>query len=194
MARKPFLTGHYYHIWNRGRSRLPICHDARDYECITAKLIQYSQKLSISVIAYALLPNHYHFLVRQDNTARATLLPQRIFNSYSKVYNLKYAHSGTLFEGRPGCKPVDTPPYLLHLCRYIHANPIKHGLTRCLDAWPYTNLDEWLSRRCSPLVDRSFIDHYFPSPTTYKAFVEEIIPRYLKRRNTLQNRNPRFHN
>lgn len=64
MGRIKFLAGRYYHLWNRGRSRLSICHDPRDYLAIIAKLVEYVPKLQISMIAYALLPNHYHFLVR----------------------------------------------------------------------------------------------------------------------------------
>ena len=165
----------YYHLHNRGRSRLSICHDPRDYLDILAKLKTYSRKYRITPIAYALLPNHYHILVRQDDAPRVSLLTQRIFNSYSKTYNLKYQHSGTIFEGPVKVKPVTDEHYLLHLCRYIHANPVRHGLTRSLDDWLYTNYPEWIETRPGALVDRDFIKTYFPTPDAYRQFVLEYL-------------------
>lgn len=79
------------------------------------------------MIAYCLMPNHYHFLVRQEGEYPGGLLPQRIFNGYTKAYNKLYEHSGTLFERRYQVKQVESESHLLHLCRYIHANPIRDG-------------------------------------------------------------------
>lgn len=176
--RPPYQPGAYYHLYNRGRSRLPICHNHNDYLDILKKLKKYSLKYRIVIIAYVLLPNHYHFLVRQDDQPRASLLPQRIFNSYSKIYNLKYDHSGTIFQGSARAKIVDTQSYLLHLCRYIHANPVVHGLTRTLSAWPYTNYLEWMGTRPGTLVDSDFIRTYFSSSVAYRDFVLD----YLRKR------------
>ena len=173
--RPPYQQGSYYHIYNRGRSRLSICHDQNDYRDILKKLKEYSLKYSIAIIAYVLLPNHYHFLVRQDALPRASLLPQRIFNSYSKIYNLKYQHSGTIFEGPVKSILVDNDTYLLHLCRYIHANPVLHGLTRTLDDWQYTNYPEWMGTRNGTLIDRPFINDHFATPAAYQQFVLDYL-------------------
>jgi putative transposase len=165
----------YYHLYNRGRSRLSICHAPEDYLDILGKLKQYGRQYRLTPIAYTLLPNHYHILVRQDDAPRPSLLTQRIFNSYSKRYNRKYQHSGTLFEDHVKVKPVADERYLLHLCRYIHANPVLHGLTRSLDEWPYTNYHEWIETRSGTLVDRDFIKAYFPTPDNYHQFVLDYL-------------------
>jgi len=121
------------------------------------------------------MPNHYHFLVRQDGEYRAGLLPQRVFNSYSKAYNNRYEHSGTLFEGPYEAILVDTQSYLLHLCRYIHANPVKDKLVVGLEEWVFSNYAEWIEIRPGTLVDREFIRECFQTPKDYVAFVEEYI-------------------
>ena len=175
MTRPIYQPHTFYHLYNRGRSRLSICHDHHDYLDIIDKLKTYSRKYCIAVIAYALLPNHFHFLVRQDNAPRASLLPQRIFNGYSKTYNKKYRHSGTIFEGRVKAKPVQAEAYLLHLCRYIHANPVLHGFARTVDDWVYTNYPEWMGTRDGTLVDRQFIRAHFESPAAYQAFVLDYL-------------------
>jgi putative transposase len=121
------------------------------------------------------MPNHYHFLIRQDGEESAGLLPQRVFNSYSKAYNKRYEHSGTLFEGNYKVTLVEDEAHLLHLCRYIHANPVKHGLVADVAEWPYSNYLEWMGERDGTLVDRAFVKEHFQTPKTYRAFVLDYL-------------------
>jgi len=135
----------------------------------------YCSSLNLTPIAYCLLPNHYHFLIRQDGEHPAGLLPQRVFNSYSKAYNKRYGHSGTLFEGNYRATAVENEAYLLHLCRYIHANPVIHGLVDNPADWPYSNYLEWTGEREGTLVDRDFVRGYYPSTSDYREFVAQYI-------------------
>ena len=180
-ARKELLTwqgGMYYHIYNRGARQLTIFREAKNYLFTISKIKEYSQMNKITMIAYCLMPNHYHFLVRQDGEAPAGNLPRFVFNSYSKAYNKMYAHSGTLFEKRFSAKAIQIKGHLLHLCRYIHGNPVKDGLVANPADWPYSNYLEWIGEREGRLVDREFIDHQFGSAEEYKKFLFE----YLKSR------------
>ena len=121
------------------------------------------------------MPNHYHFLLRQDGDQSAGLLPQRLFNSYTKAYNKRYDQSGTLFEGRYQAKEVGNENYLLHLCRYIHANPVKDGLVSDLVDWEYSNYLEWIGERQGKLFDRDFVKEYFDAPQDYRNFVLDYL-------------------
>jgi hypothetical protein len=112
---------------------------------------------------------------RQDGDDPTRLLPQRVFNSYSKAYNKRYDHSGTLFQGNYQVKPVEQDGYLLHLCRYIHANPVIHGLVEEVADWPYSNCLEWVGERAGTLVDRDFVQAHFPNPDDYRTFVAEYL-------------------
>ena len=89
-----------------------------------------------------------------------------------------YGHSVTLFEGRFHAKPVQTKSHLLHLCRYIHGNPVKDGLVTDPSDWPYSNYLEWIGERDGTLVDREFINNQFDSAEDYKKFLFQ----YLKSR------------
>jgi putative transposase len=174
------LPGHYYHLDNRGARRLTIFREEKNYHFVLLRVKKYCREYDLSPIAYSLLPNHYHFLLRQNGEHKAGLLPQRVFNSYSKAYNKVYEHSGTLFEGRFRAKPVSDDGYLRHLCRYIHANPVKHGLAQRPEEWAYSNYQEWLGLREGTLVDRQFIADMFPNIADYREFVHDyLITRYL---------------
>jgi REP element-mobilizing transposase RayT len=100
--RPPFLPGHFYHIYNRGAYRQSIFREQQNYLFVLGKLKHYCCKLELTLIAYCLMPNHYHWLVRQEADRPASLLPQRVFNSFSKAYNKRYGHTGTCSDN---CSP-----------------------------------------------------------------------------------------
>jgi len=136
----------------------------------------------LSVIAYCLMPNHYHFLLRPEEDGALSRFIQRLFNSYTQAFNKQQGRSGTLFEGRAKSILVDTDEYVLHLCRYIHLNPVKAGLVAYPGEWPYSNYLEWVEQRDGTLVDRVFVRGYFPTATDYEAFVMSEADLLLEQR------------
>ena len=173
--RPEYLASHYYHIYNRGVDKAVIFREDENYIFVLRKMKKYSQALDLTMIAYCLMPNHYHFLIRQDGDQPAGLLPQRVFNSYTNAHNKRYGRSGTLFEGPYRVRLVDEETYVRHLCRYIHANPVKDGLVARLEDWPYSNYLEWMGLRSGTLVDRDFVRDYFESPAIYREFVLDYL-------------------
>jgi len=173
--RPEYLPGQYYHFYNRGAHRLSLFREPDNYIFVLRKVKHYCRALALMPIAYCLMPNHYHFLIRQDGDQPAGLLPQRVFNSYSKAYNKRYDHSGTLFEGNYRVVHVEKESHLLHLCRYIHANPVKDGLVVDAADWPYSNYLEWVGERAGTLVDRDFVRANFPPPKSYQSFVLDFL-------------------
>ena len=174
LARKDtiqWLPGNYYHIYSRGARQRGIFREDANYLFVLEKMGKYCQTFDLTPIAYCLMPTHYHFLIRQDGENPAGLLPQRIFNSYTKAYNKRYQESGTLFEHRYQVKHVTDEKYLLHLCRYIHANPVKDGIVTGLDDWSYSNYPEWIGARDGKLFDREFVETYVETPEDYSTFV-----------------------
>ena len=170
-----FGPGNYYHIYNRGVDRKPIFREQTDYHFVLKKVKDYLINLNQKMIAYCLMPNHYHFLLRQDGDQAAGLVPQRVFNSYVKMFNYRYKRSGTLFEGRYQAIHVDDEAYLVYLCTYIHANPLKAGFVDDLRAWPYSNYLEWIGERKGSLVDHEFVRAYFPKSGQYQAYVKNFM-------------------
>jgi putative transposase len=76
---------------------------------------------------------------------------------------------------------VQTESYLLTVSRYIHANPVKHGIVTDLRDWPYSNYLEWIGERPGTLVDHEFIRLYYPTPGDYW----ETMQAYLQERGQL---------
>ena len=173
--RPEYHAGGVYHVYNHGGHRASIFRETDNYLFVLRKIKKYLVELDLSLLAYCLMPNHYHFLLRQDGEQPAGKLSQRVFNSYSKAYNLRYQHSGTLFEGAYHVRPVEQTAHMLHLCRYIHANPVKDGLVVDPGDWPYSNYLEWVGLRDGTLVDRAFVREYFDPPRRYAEFVVDYL-------------------
>ena len=170
-----YIQGGHYHIYNRGVSRQPIFQSHENYLYLLRLIKRIAAECSISILAYCLLPNHYHLLLRQDGDTPAGKVPTRVFNSYTQAYNLATKRSGVLFESRYQMIHIETDEYLHLLCRYIHCNPVRHGLVASLEEWPYSNYLEWIELRSGTLVDREFIHTHFGTTQQYHAYVTSYL-------------------
>ena len=166
-----FIKDRYYHLYNRGTNRNKIFFETENYLFLLKKLSKYKNEFDIDIIAYCLMPNHYHFLLRQNSENLISYFMQRVFNSYTKAINKKYNRSGTLFEGKYKAIYVDKENYLIHLCRYIHRNPLEAKLVDKLEDWEFSNYIDWIGKRNGKLIDRNFINERFDDITKYKEFV-----------------------
>jgi putative transposase len=173
--RLPFVQGGTYHIYNRGAGRQAIFLGERNYAYLLRLLKKVTSECDVTVVAYCLLPNHYHWLLRQDGEVPAGRVPARVFGSYTQAFNRAYERSGTLFEGPYKAVAVEADSYLVTLCGYIHLNAVHHGLVDRPGAWPYSNYLEWIDKRLGTLVDRQLVRDYFATPQAYEAFVEELV-------------------
>jgi REP element-mobilizing transposase RayT len=175
--REPFVQGNYYHIYNRGAGRQAIFIEERNYIYVLHLLKRVVSECSITVVAYCLLPNHYHWLLRQDGETPAGKVPARVFGSYTQAFNRAYERTGTLFEGPYKALPVNAGAHFVNLCSYIHLNAVHHGLVDTPDAWPYSNYLEWIDKRPGTLVDKDLVRDYFAAPHDYEGFVRNAQQR-----------------
>jgi putative transposase len=166
-----FAEGCYYHLYNRGAHRRSIFIEDEDYRDFLARLRKNARIFRIALVAYCLMPNHFHLLVRQDSDASAGTAVQYTCNGYAQSFNSRYDHNGTLFQGRFQRILVDNDEYLRHLCRYIHTNPVKDGFVPQPDLWPYSDYMDWIGVRRGTAVERDFIAGLFGSSEAYVRFV-----------------------
>ncbi len=173
-----FFPGSYYHVYNRGTRKEPIFLHPRDYIRFLKRVREYKEKFSITILAYCLMPNHYHFLLRQDSDISLTTFMLRLGTSYAKYFNIKYDQVGSLFQDRFKAKLVAVEEYLLHLSRYIHRNPLDILLATPgveLAEYRWSSYPIYLNNWKDDIVDSSNILSYFAqqNPTDdYKGFVE----------------------
>lgn len=169
-----FASGQYYHIYNRGAGKEPIFFNAGNYEFLLRLVKRYYLKYVMTVIAYCLMSNHYHFLLRQETDEPISKFINVLFNAYVQAVNQQQGRSGTLFEGRFRHVCVDRWEYLIHLCRYIHRNPVRARMVSHPEDWPYSNYLEWVGQRNGMMKDETFIRDHFASMEEYREFVYDI--------------------
>jgi REP element-mobilizing transposase RayT len=170
-----FAQGLYYHIYNRGAGKQAIFFNDGNYVYLLGLIKRYLKKYGATIIAYCLMPNHYHFLLRQDSEVPLSKFINVVFNAYVQAVNLQQSRTGTLFEGRFQHAWIDRDDYLIHLCRYIHNNPRKAGLVAQLENWPFSNYPDWIGSREGKLKDDVFIHDNFPGGAEeYVAFVDDL--------------------
>ncbi len=169
-----FLQGNYYHIYNRGLNGQVIFYEKDNYVYCLALIKRNLARCKAKLIAYCLMPNHYHFLLRQESTIPLTRFISLTFISYVQALNKKLRRSGPLFEGRYKHVLVGKEEYIVHLCRYIHLNPVKAGLVSRLEDWLFSNYLEWVNLRGGTLKDDIFIRERFPIAKDYMGFVNDL--------------------
>ena len=87
------LTGHYYHIYNRGFNRERIFANDGNYVFLLRRAKSFLADYPLSVIAYCLMPNHYHFLLHPEADGTLSRSIQRLFNSHTQAFNKQQGRS-----------------------------------------------------------------------------------------------------
>lgn len=168
-----FVKGSYYHIYNRGAQKQKIFYESETYLYFLRLLKKYSSEFQITVVAYCLMPNHFHLLVRVDGEKNLSTCMAQLLNAYVKAFNKKYQRSGPLFAERFKSILVEKNNYLIHLCRYIHLNPLKASIVNDLKNWPFSNYLEFVGLRSGTLYDPEFQNGYFDTCEAYREFVQD---------------------
>jgi len=114
----------YYHVTCRGNEQRAIFLNSEDQKEFFRLLSRSLEIFSVRLLAYALMPNHFHLLVCTPKGNLSEFM--RHFNiSYTGAFNRKYKRSGHLYQGRYKAFLIDRNNYLLEVSRYIHLNPLR---------------------------------------------------------------------
>lgn len=170
--RVEFYADHYYHLYNRGINRQPIFFHAENWGFFLRRLRHHFQPEWIDLVAYCLMPTHYHLLVHLKNDSLSAQIMQPFGVSYTKAINRQQGRVGPLFQGPFQAVWVDKNEYLLHLSRYIHLNPIAAGLVERPEEWSFSSYQDYVGLRQGTLPVPDVVLSQFPSRQAYQTFVE----------------------
>lgn len=135
----------------------------------TAKLN--TDRKIIEIICYCLMPNHFHFLLRQIKENGVTEFMSKISNSYTKYINIKNQRVGPLLQGEFKAVHVGDDEQLIHVSRYIHLNPLVGYLAKNLEAYRWSSYLEYLNPKDDSICSKEIILDQFSSPGDYKQFL-----------------------
>jgi REP element-mobilizing transposase RayT len=169
-----FLAGECYHIYNRGNNRERTFFERENYAFFLRQLRQYITEPVVDVVAYCLMPNHYHLILqlRADDLSNSF---QAFSLSYTKAINKQHERVGSLFQGPFKAIHIETDQYLTHLSRYIHLNPVIAGLVGKAEDWEFSSYREYVGLRQGTLPKPGLVMSQFAGREAYRAFVEKYV-------------------
>ena len=199
------VDGEYYHVFNRGVAKQPMFLSDMDYQqamlgmnyyrfvkppiklsrfkrlsgeskmLLLSKLNREQKKL-VDIICFVLMPNHFHFLLRQSNDGGISKFVSQFSNSYTRYFNTKRQRVGPVFQGAFKAVYVENNEQLLHLSRYIHLNPYVSSNISKNNLWsyPWSSLPQYLkSTTPTSVVESTIILSQFKNNSGYKDFIAD---------------------
>lgn len=187
----PFINGEYYHVLNRGVAQMPVFNNTVDYRRFIKTMLYYRienpkprfsyfsplnkllnvNKKIVEIICYCLMPNHFHFLLRQIRNKGITEFISKLSNSYTKYFNIKNKRIGPLFQGEFKAIHIETNEQLLHLSRYIHLNPLVSYITKDLEKYQFSSYGEYVRMNNNDICCKEVIISQFKSIQDYRQFI-----------------------
>jgi len=125
--------GAVHHIIARGIERGKIFRDDQDREVFITRLGELVVETQTKCFAWALIPNHFHLLLKTGNVPISSLM-RRLLTGYAVGHNRRHRRSGHLFQNRYKSILCQEDAYLKELVRYIHLNPLRSGLVKDMAA------------------------------------------------------------
>ena len=184
MPRQPRLDveGALHHVIVRGIERSPIFKDNKDRQRFVDRLADLVGATGTKVYAWALIPNHFHLLLRSGASGLPTFM-RRLLTGYAITFNKRHNRSGHLFQNRYKSIICEEDPYFLELVRYIHLNPLRSRVVRTineLDAYPWSGHRCLLGRASVPWQDGDSVLIRFgqkekAARTAYRRFMEKGV-------------------
>ncbi len=175
-----------YHVYNQGNDRQGIFFTRNDY-LLFIKKIRTHLLPEADLIAYCLMPNHYHFLIYTSghsceiiksgniNIQKLTNAIRILSSSYTNNINRQYGRSGSLFRQRTKFKILSSPEQgqsLPFICfQYIHQNPLKAKLVKQMEDWEFSSFRDYAGMRNGSLCNYQLAERILD--VKRQGFVEE---------------------
>jgi REP element-mobilizing transposase RayT len=192
-----FEPGHLYHVYNQGNNRQVLFRRKGDYGFFL-DLTMSCLKPNAEILAYALMPNHFHFMIQTDGRCADKLRQggiqidpvtnafRKMLSGYAKGTNVKYGTSGSMFRQKTKAKSVGVVrvlteggfrqnDYCFNCFYYIHQNPIKAGLVDKLEDWEFSSFPEYSGKKASIVCNIELARQYgLFDPATFYALCHGV--------------------
>lgn len=171
MRKEKLEVGHYYHIYNRGINRHAIFFTGANWGYFLTRLREYFTPDHADMVAYCLMPNHYHLLVHIRNENFGLKVMQPFSVSYTKSINKQENRVGPLFQGPFQAKRIDSESSLVQVSQYVHLNPVLAGLAFHPTQWKFSSYLDYVGLRDGTFPQSNRVLSYFSSREAYVEFV-----------------------
>lgn len=211
------VPGEIYHVFNRTVARQPIFLSNKDYHRAIETLYFYSfikpdlryshynrfpqdqkdkflinlgkKDKQVQILAFCLMPNHFHFLIKEVIKNGTANFIKTFQGSYAKYFNLKSDRNGALFQSRFKAVRIESDEQFIHVARYIHLNPLTAYLIKDIEElkqYPWTSFPEYIEDGDLPVIKKDQLLGYFSSVDDFVKFTSDQID-YQRKLNEIKH-------
>jgi REP element-mobilizing transposase RayT len=162
-----FYPNELFHVYNRGNNHQKIFFIPDNYTYFLKKVRAHISPYC-EILAYCLMPNHFHFLIHTDKRTTATKAisgkeknvfsegVRQLLSSYTQAINKQNKTSGSLFQQNTKAKAIlfGSPSYNIICLNYIHQNPLKAKLVEKMEDWDYSSFSDYCGLRNGTLCNK----------------------------------------
>ena len=138
-AARGLVGGQVYHVLNRGNSRVNVFHKPEDFAAFIDLICEARQRYPVKVLAYCLMTNHFHLVVRPDEGSDLSSWMRWLMTSHVRRYHRHYGTSGHIWQGRFKSFIVEDDGHLLSVMRYVEGNPVQAQMVKSARDWPWSS-------------------------------------------------------
>lgn len=222
MRVEPFGIDSIVHVVKRGARGLPVTRDDADCRRF-ARLLYYlndehqsefweedvkhlqqferpehwpARKPLVSILAWTLMPNHFHLLLQEIKDGGVSRFMQRVCGSMSRHFNEKYQEHGSLFQGAYRSRTIDTDRYLRWAVSYILVKNVFElypgGFTRAVkefdkawkwgtEVYKFSSFQDYALSKPSPIISANFMTEMFSGTSDFKSCSRDMISSRLEK-------------
>jgi REP element-mobilizing transposase RayT len=198
-----FVADNIYHIYNQGNNKQLIFSITEDY-LIFLRLIRKLIYPHSQMIAYCLMPNHFHILLYADEKVNINLKQggllldlltngfRKLLSGYTRIYNNRNGKLGSLFRQKTKYKCLSDidisyrpthqlQDYYFNCFQYIHQNPLRAGLVTRLEDWEFSSFRDYAGLRNGSLCNKDLAEKFCSYDaetfmnTAYSIITEDAI-------------------
>lgn len=135
------------HVLNRGNARAQVFHTEDDYAEFVDLLNQARERSGVGVLAFCLMPNHFHLVTQVTDVGQLSAMMQRWMTTHVRRVHKRRGTEGQghIWQGRFKSFPIQQDAHLLTVLRYVYRNPVRAGLVADPFDWRWSSLcfDQW---------------------------------------------------
>ena len=160
-----------YHIINRANARLPIFFNEEDYILFEKVLEEAKEKYNMRILAYCLMPNHFHFVLYPNKNGGLGKFMQWLTLTHTQRWHQQKntKGSGHLYQGRYKSFIIEGNNHLLSVIRYVERNPLRAKLVKKAENWKFSSL--WRRIYGSDKQKKFLAEWPISEPQNYLSFV-----------------------
>ncbi|MEK6952503.1 MAG: transposase [Nanoarchaeota archaeon] len=139
-----FLKALFFYNLNKKQKSLSENFKLKNFNKTKFNLLDLSSNNKVKFLAYCIMPDHYHLLVKLLTDNSLSKYISDVENSFSRYFNIKFNRKGPLWQSRFRSVEINTDEQLLHVSRYIHLNPATDYLVSKPEKWKFSSYKDYI--------------------------------------------------